>query len=129
MGKQFDYANQAWYEDTTGTYIKCGHPSTMDCGCYGKLHEGESIIIVCEIHQLGLGCDSHCHIMNDCAPCYQVMEATAKTVLENARNTRRNACMHCRDTYDQGTHCPDCNACRYQDASCENLYCEGELID
>ena len=24
MGKQFDYANQAWYEDTTGTYIS-GH--------------------------------------------------------------------------------------------------------
>ena len=43
MGKQFDYENQAWYEDTTGTYIKCGHPSAMDCGCYGKLHEGEKV--------------------------------------------------------------------------------------
>ena len=89
---------------------------------------------ICEVHQLGLGCDSHCHIMNDCAACYQVMEATAKTVLKNARELRRRGskfiwCKNCGDYYDQGTHCPDCNACGYQDTSCENLYCEGELID
>jgi len=52
MGKQFDYENQAWYEDTTGTYIKCGHPSTMDCGCFGKLHEGEKVTGYLEMNEI-----------------------------------------------------------------------------
>ena len=52
MGKQFDYENQAWYEDTTGTYIKCGHPCTMDCGCFGKLHEGEKVTGYLEMNEI-----------------------------------------------------------------------------
>ena len=35
----FDYINQAWVAD--GVYVRCGHPETMDCGCYGRTHEGE----------------------------------------------------------------------------------------
>ena len=39
--KQYDYTNQAWYDTVTGRYIGCSHPSGMDCGCYGRLHEGQ----------------------------------------------------------------------------------------
>ena len=39
MKKFYDYKNQAWVVD--GKYIRCGHPDSMDCNCYGKLHEGE----------------------------------------------------------------------------------------
>jgi len=35
----YDYEYQAWIEN--GVYVRCGHPETMDCRCYGKLHEGE----------------------------------------------------------------------------------------
>lgn len=35
----YDYINQAWVLD--GRYIRCGHPETMDCHCYGKDHDGE----------------------------------------------------------------------------------------
>jgi len=35
----FDYQNQAWVKD--GKYIKCGHPESMNCNCYGNIHEGE----------------------------------------------------------------------------------------
>ena len=35
----YDYERQAWVMD--GKYIACGHPESMSCGCYGKLHEGE----------------------------------------------------------------------------------------
>jgi len=35
----YDYTNQAWV--VNGHYIKCGHPDSMDCDCYGKLHAGE----------------------------------------------------------------------------------------
>ena len=35
----YDYDNQAWALD--GKYVRCGHPEDMDCGCYGKEHEGE----------------------------------------------------------------------------------------
>lgn len=35
----FDYQNQAWVVD--GKYVKCGHPETMQCKCYGRVHEGE----------------------------------------------------------------------------------------
>lgn len=35
----FDYMHQAWVKD--GLYVRCGHPETMDCRCYGKMHEGE----------------------------------------------------------------------------------------
>lgn len=36
----FDYANQAWVVD--GKYQRCGHPESMGCSCFGKLHEGEA---------------------------------------------------------------------------------------
>jgi len=36
----YDYENQAWV--VGGKYIRCGHPETMDCGCFGKVHEGEA---------------------------------------------------------------------------------------
>lgn len=35
----FDYDHQAWVGN--GKYVRCGHPESMDCGCYGRLHEGE----------------------------------------------------------------------------------------
>lgn len=35
----YDYENQAWVKD--GKYLRCGHPESMNCNCYGKLHEGE----------------------------------------------------------------------------------------
>lgn len=35
----FDYEHQAWVMN--GKYVKCGHPDSMECGCYGKDHEGE----------------------------------------------------------------------------------------
>ena len=35
----FDYQNQAWV--VGGKYVKCGHPESMNCNCYGKIHEGE----------------------------------------------------------------------------------------
>ena len=35
----YDYNNQAWV--LNGIYQRCGHPITMDCNCYGKLHKGE----------------------------------------------------------------------------------------
>lgn len=39
----YDYINQAWVMD--GVYVRCGHPEAMDCGCYGKEHEGEACAI------------------------------------------------------------------------------------
>lgn len=38
--RNYDYDNQAWI--VNGKYIRCGHPESMNCNCYGKLHEGES---------------------------------------------------------------------------------------
>jgi hypothetical protein len=35
----FDYTNQAWVE--AGKYVRCGHPESMNCGCYGRVHAGE----------------------------------------------------------------------------------------
>lgn len=35
----FDYDNQCWVVD--GLVQRCGHPESMDCRCYGKLHQGE----------------------------------------------------------------------------------------
>jgi hypothetical protein len=35
----FDYDNQAWVID--GKYVRCGHPESMNCNCYGRLHEGK----------------------------------------------------------------------------------------
>lgn len=39
----YDYENQAWVK--AGKYVRCGHPETMDCRCYGKIHEGENYVI------------------------------------------------------------------------------------
>ena len=38
-GSHFDYTNQAWTVD--GVYVRCGHPESMDCRCYGKAHAGQ----------------------------------------------------------------------------------------
>jgi len=35
----YDYGRQAWV--IGGRYVRCGHPETMDCRCYGRLHAGE----------------------------------------------------------------------------------------
>ena len=35
----YDYDNQAWVRN--GRYVRCGHPESMDCSCYGKVHAGE----------------------------------------------------------------------------------------
>lgn len=35
----FDYTRQAWVAN--GVYVRCGHPETMRCGCFGRQHEGE----------------------------------------------------------------------------------------
>ena len=44
----FDYENQAWVVD--GRYVSCGHPETMDCGCFGRIHAGEAPAVNAEIH-------------------------------------------------------------------------------
>lgn len=35
----FDYQNQAWV--IGGVYQRCGHPETMGCDCFGRIHAGE----------------------------------------------------------------------------------------
>jgi hypothetical protein len=35
----YDYDKQAWVQN--GRYVRCGHPESMRCGCYGRTHEGE----------------------------------------------------------------------------------------
>lgn len=35
----FDYDRQAWA--LGGRYIRCGHPESMNCDCYGRIHAGE----------------------------------------------------------------------------------------
>ena len=35
----YDYTRQAWV--VLGRYVKCGHPETMRCGCFGRRHEGQ----------------------------------------------------------------------------------------
>ena len=35
----FDYDHQVWVKD--GVYMDCGHPESMACGCFGRLHAGE----------------------------------------------------------------------------------------
>lgn len=37
---RYDYKHQAWIDDE-GKYVKCNHPESMNCTCYGKLHEGK----------------------------------------------------------------------------------------
>ncbi len=42
----FDYDNQAWVAD--GKYVRCGHPESMNCGCYGKEHAGLPVTLSIE---------------------------------------------------------------------------------
>ena len=35
----YDYEHQAWI--VNGLFARCNHPESLDCKCYGKLHEGE----------------------------------------------------------------------------------------
>ena len=35
----YDYTRQAWVKD--GFYVRCGHPESMNCDCFGRLFEGE----------------------------------------------------------------------------------------
>lgn len=35
----YDYEHQAWVKG--GVYQDCGHPQSMQCNCYGRLHHGE----------------------------------------------------------------------------------------
>ncbi len=37
----FDYDKQVWV--VNGKYQRCGHPNSMDCQCYGKLHAGKKV--------------------------------------------------------------------------------------
>lgn len=39
----FDYQNQAWV--VNGKYVACGHPASMECDCFGRLHAGEPVEI------------------------------------------------------------------------------------
>jgi len=39
----YDYKRQAWYDG--GVYVRCGHPDSMGCECYGRLNEGKSVIV------------------------------------------------------------------------------------
>ena len=37
----FDYDHQVWVKD--GVYQDCGHPTSMDCGCFGRAHAGQPV--------------------------------------------------------------------------------------
>jgi len=56
---KFDYANQAWLRDSGNglRYIRCGHPETKNCDCFGKVFEGftqhEAAEILSQAAQLG----------------------------------------------------------------------------
>ena len=39
----YDYVNQAWYMN--GVYVRCGHPDTMNCECYGKINAGKAVTL------------------------------------------------------------------------------------
>lgn len=41
LSNGYDYKNQAWVKD--GKYVRCGHPESMRCRCFGRLHEGEPV--------------------------------------------------------------------------------------
>lgn len=34
----YDYVHQAWV--INGVYVRCGHPDSMGCDCYGREHVG-----------------------------------------------------------------------------------------
>jgi len=35
----FDYDRQAWVVD--GKYVRCAHPQSMKCNCYGRIYAGQ----------------------------------------------------------------------------------------
>lgn len=35
----YDYEHQAWVVD--GQYVRCAHPESIECACYGREHAGE----------------------------------------------------------------------------------------
>lgn len=37
----YDYENQAWV--LNGRYVRCGHPDTMKCDCFGRLHQNQEV--------------------------------------------------------------------------------------
>ena len=37
--RHYDYTNQAWI--VNGRYKSCAHPGSMNCQCYGRIHQGE----------------------------------------------------------------------------------------
>jgi hypothetical protein len=39
LWKRYDYIHQAWVRN--GVYVRCGHPDSLACSCYGRRHEGE----------------------------------------------------------------------------------------
>ncbi len=46
----FDYDKQAWVKD--GRYLRCGHPESMTCGCFGREHTGEPVRVSVETIEL-----------------------------------------------------------------------------
>jgi hypothetical protein len=38
----FDDVQEAWV--IHGRYVRCNHPTKMQCQCYGRLHEGEKTV-------------------------------------------------------------------------------------
>ena len=60
MSVQFDYKNQAWVEN--GVYVRCGHPESMECGCFGRAHAGELVN-----HQQDSDCDVD--VYGECVLC------------------------------------------------------------
>ena len=44
----YDYKNQAWVKD--GKYIRCGHPESMNCGCYGRKNAGKETATTPRLH-------------------------------------------------------------------------------
>jgi len=37
----FSYEHQCWIKEFV--VMRCGHPATMNCGCFGKKHQGEQV--------------------------------------------------------------------------------------
>ena len=42
LWRGFDYTRQAWVNE--GRYVRCGHPESMNSGCYGRPHEGQACL-------------------------------------------------------------------------------------
>jgi len=48
MQYSYDYEKQAWI--INGKYVSCGHPDSMACKCYGKIHAGKPAVITQHCH-------------------------------------------------------------------------------